>query len=309
MSSATLSIVSPGGTVSSRLVYFNNAAANDELLLPTSGVFPGWTADVVTAEPTLPVTIRAGKGGRINGEPAESLTVTGIHVTVIAIGRADFVLTHVANDHGTVPEVADILQRVQAISYAGNTMTGDCDLVVTGNLTVTGSTTTLGSHDVSVKDKNVVLGEGSTTDAQATGGGLTLRGATDKTIAWHASTSSGNPHAWSVSDDLEVAGSLVANRVVPRTGGAVEVAGDLQVSGSVSAGSLAYAASSDFNAYLSRKQNVSTLAAVMRRGGYLAGFVGKYHIGRALQPAECLPLVSGPNASLAQAEVASAKVA
>ena len=63
-----------------------------------------------------------------------------------------------------------------------------------------------------------------------------------------------------------------------------------------------------FQAYLSRKQNVSTLAAVMRRGGYLAGFVGKYHIGRALQPAECLPLVSGPNASLAQAAASSTAV-
>ena len=63
-----------------------------------------------------------------------------------------------------------------------------------------------------------------------------------------------------------------------------------------------------FQAYLSRKQNVSTLAAVMRRGGYLAGFVGKYHIGRALQPAECLPLASGPNASLAQAAASSTEV-
>ena len=63
-----------------------------------------------------------------------------------------------------------------------------------------------------------------------------------------------------------------------------------------------------FQAYLSRKQNVSTLAAVMRRGGYLAGFVGKYHIGRALQPAECLPLVSGPNASLALAAASSTEV-
>ena len=50
---------------------------------------------------------------------------------------------------------------------------------------------------------------------------------------------------------------------------------------------------------ISRASRMSTLAAVMRRGGYLAGFVGKYHIGRALQPR--VPAADGPNASLAQA--------
>jgi len=73
-------------------------------------------------------------------------------------------------------------------------------LVVTGNLTVNGTTTTVNSTTISVDDINVVLGDtASPTDTSANGGGITLKGATDKTINWVQSTA-----AWTSSEDFNL---------------------------------------------------------------------------------------------------------
>jgi hypothetical protein len=59
------------------------------------------------------------------------------------------------------------------------------DLTVGGDLTVNGTVTSVNSTTVTIDDKNIELGStASPTDAGADGGGITLKGATDKTIAW-----------------------------------------------------------------------------------------------------------------------------
>ena len=59
------------------------------------------------------------------------------------------------------------------------------DLTVWGNLVVEGTTTTIDSTTVTVDDKNIELGSVDTpTDTTADGGGITLKGASDKTIVW-----------------------------------------------------------------------------------------------------------------------------
>ena len=61
--------------------------------------------------------------------------------------------------------------------------------VIDGNLTVNGTTTTVNSTTVTVDDKNIELASvASPSDAIANGGGITLRGTTDKTINWLSST-------------------------------------------------------------------------------------------------------------------------
>jgi hypothetical protein len=73
-----------------------------------------------------------------------------------------------------------------SIGYTGSgTVTVGNDLTVTGNLTVNGTTTTVNSTTVNVDDKNLELGSVDTpTNTTADGGGITLKGATDKTIIW-----------------------------------------------------------------------------------------------------------------------------
>ena len=62
-------------------------------------------------------------------------------------------------------------------------------ITIPGNLTVSGTTTTVDTVNLTVKDKNIELGVVSTpSNTTADGGGITLKGASDKTITWVNST-------------------------------------------------------------------------------------------------------------------------
>ena len=65
------------------------------------------------------------------------------------------------------------------------------DLRVTGDLLVEGDTTTVNVATIEVEDKNIELGKvSSPTDVTAEAGGITLKGATDKTFNWYSATDS-----------------------------------------------------------------------------------------------------------------------
>ena len=92
------------------------------------------------------------------------------------------------------------------LPIAGGTLSGN--LTVTGNLTVNGTTTTVNSTTVSVDDKNIELGAVySPTDTTADGGGITLKGTTDKTILCVNATDS-----WTFNQNVEL-GSGYAYRI------------------------------------------------------------------------------------------------
>ena len=74
-------------------------------------------------------------------------------------------------------------------------------ITIPGNLTVSGTTTTVDTVNLTVKDKNIELGVVSTpSNTTADGGGITLKGATDKTINWVNSTG-----AWTLSEHINIA--------------------------------------------------------------------------------------------------------
>jgi hypothetical protein len=74
-------------------------------------------------------------------------------------------------------------------------------LTVSGNLTVNGTTTNLNSTSLVIEDKNIVLADVDTpTDTTANGGGITLKGATDKTFNWVDATD-----AWTSSEHINLA--------------------------------------------------------------------------------------------------------
>lgn len=75
------------------------------------------------------------------------------------------------------------------------------DVNIAGDLTVSGTTTTLDTETLLVEDKNIELGVvESPTDTTANTGGITLKGATDKTIQWINSTD-----AWTFSEHIDIA--------------------------------------------------------------------------------------------------------
>ena len=76
-------------------------------------------------------------------------------------------------------------------------------VVIAGNLIVNGTTTTINSTTLTVDDKNIELGQvASQTDVTANGGGITLRGATDKTIIW--GLEGGSSTSWNSSEDFNL---------------------------------------------------------------------------------------------------------
>ena len=79
------------------------------------------------------------------------------------------------------------------------------NLTIVGNLTVQGTTSTISSTTITVTDKNLELGKvASPTDTTADGGGITLKGTSDKTFNWVDSTDS-----WTSSEHIELAANKV----------------------------------------------------------------------------------------------------
>jgi len=107
--------------------------------------------------------------------------------------------------------IVELAQDAPQLYYAcqyHSSMAGSIDigssasnLTVTGNLTVNGTTTNINSTNLVVEDKNIVLGDtAEPADATADGGGITLKGTTDKTFNWVDATD-----AWTSSEHINLA--------------------------------------------------------------------------------------------------------
>jgi hypothetical protein len=123
---------------------------------------------------------------RVGGATTLSSTLGVTGVTTLSgnlIANANSTLGDASTDSLTVNATSTFNAPV-TISGSNNLAVGG-NITVTGNLTVNGTTTTVNSVTMTIDDKNIELGSvASPTNATADGGGLTLRGATDKTIIW-----------------------------------------------------------------------------------------------------------------------------
>ena len=139
----------------------------------------------------------------VNGiyqRPTTNYTVSTTALTFTAsLADTDEVDVHHMSIRSTVSHVAD-----------GSVTSAKLDdnITITGNLTVNGATTTVNSTTVSVDDKNMELAAtASPSDSTADGGGITLKGTTDKTIVWENDT-----NQWNVNQKwTENAGSSFAH--------------------------------------------------------------------------------------------------
>jgi hypothetical protein len=157
-------------------------AADDQLaIVDTSGVA------------TKKITPGALTGGSI------SLLSTGaIPVAKIAYGTARQLLQ--TNAGATSVEWASDIDVPGTLDVTG-IATFDDNVIIQGDLTVNGTTTTIDTQTLLVQDKNIEMGVVTTpTDLTADGGGITLKGATDKTINWLNATG-----AWTSSEDIDLA--------------------------------------------------------------------------------------------------------
>jgi len=96
------------------------------------------------------------------------------------------------------------------------TITG-VNLTLSGDLTVNGTTTTINTTTLQVEDKNIELGKvSSPSDTTADGGGITLKGASDKTITWINATDS-----WDFNQNINVTSGEI--KILGAEGGAAQI--------------------------------------------------------------------------------------
>jgi hypothetical protein len=176
-------------------------------LIETLGAVPGL---IVFADNTQTANLQewysAGAGGTVaTVSPAGLITtasdiaVNGGDITTTSTGTAT-----VFNTNATTLNLGGAATTVSIGAGSGTTTVNNA-LVVTGDLTVNGTTTTMNTTTISVDDKNIELGAvASPTDVTADGGGITLKGATDKTFNWVDATD-----AWTSSEHMNLASGKV----------------------------------------------------------------------------------------------------
>lgn len=151
------------------------------LSLPTS-IFDV-TGSPVTTTGTLSATLDTQTANYVWAGPTSGGAATPAFRALVAADIPDLSTTYLSTTGGTISS----------------------NLTISGDLTVNGTTTTINSTTLAVDDKNIVLGDVATpTDSTADGGGITLKGATDKTFSWSNTTDS-----WTSSEDLDVASGKV----------------------------------------------------------------------------------------------------
>jgi cytoskeletal protein CcmA (bactofilin family) len=121
-----------------------------------------------------------------------------IAVAKLADGAARQLLQTAAN--GTDVEWASNIDIPGTLDVTG-AATFDGAVTIQGDLTVNGTETIINTQTLDVEDKNIVIGKVDTpTDTTADGGGITLKGTTDKTINWVDATD-----AWTFSEHIDLA--------------------------------------------------------------------------------------------------------
>jgi hypothetical protein len=143
---------------------------------------------------------------QLDAKSTESKTETLTNKTLTSPKiNEDVAITATATELNYVDGVTSAIQtQLNALApKADPTFTGTISaaaLTLSGDLTVNGTTTTINSTTLAVDDKNIVLGDVATpSDVTADGGGITLKGATDKTFNWVDATD-----AWTSSEDLNL---------------------------------------------------------------------------------------------------------
>jgi hypothetical protein len=132
------------------------------------------------------------------------LTITDGTVIVEGTTANDFETTLTFTDPTadrtiTFPDATGTVALTTGTTFSG--AVSGTDLTLSGNLTVNGTTTNINTTNLVVEDKNIILGDVETpSDVTADGGGITLKGATDKTFNWVDSTDS-----WTSSENIALA--------------------------------------------------------------------------------------------------------
>ena len=177
-----------GATTTLNLGYDSTAAS-------TTNINTGAVANATTKTVNIGTGGAAGSTTNVNIGSNAGGTTTINSGTVVGTSATQ----NVFNTTATTVNAFGAGTTISIGAGTGDTTVNN-NLTVAGNLTVNGTTTTVNSTTLSVDDKNIELGSiTSPTNITADGGGITLKGTTDKTFNWVNATGS-----WTSSEDLNL---------------------------------------------------------------------------------------------------------
>ena len=173
------------------------------IVTATSGLTSNGTTNLTPAGSNVTVAptgagqtiINSGTRGNIdNMNVGASTRGTGAFTTLTANGATTFTAGTSSSSSGTGTVVVTGGVGVSENLYVGG------NTVITGDLTVNGTTTTVNSTTVTVDDITLELGSvASPTDTTANGGGIILKGTTDKSILWDSANTN-----WTSSENFNL---------------------------------------------------------------------------------------------------------
>ncbi len=133
----------------------------------------------------------------------------------LTVNNGNVFLSNAASDKDLILNVRKGINQENAITissssrevrvyegYPDSVVTLGGNLIITGDLTVEGTTTTVNTATLTVEDKNIELAKNAVDNADANGGGLTLKAGSDpdKTLIWTTTSS-----AWNSSEHMNLA--------------------------------------------------------------------------------------------------------
>ena len=205
---------------------------------------PAFKSGITKAEVHTLLNIEDGATADQTAAEIRTLVGTGNNNFVPAAGSSGEFLKHdgtfgtpsyVANTDVDVSN-ANLLTRLAALESSGGTGdenivigtdSGDT-IVITGNLQVSGTTTTVNSTTVSLNDHNIVLDSGNSTSAVINGAGITLEGGSgdDATITYSTTGPKFELKLGSNYEDLQVDQLIAAS---------LDISGNVDVDGTLEA--------------------------------------------------------------------------
>ncbi|MBL4898200.1 MAG: hypothetical protein JKX76_01005, partial [Colwellia sp.] len=177
---------------------------SDEHIFTANQTFTNDTDSLVNSAVTIGTdSITTGTGGaELNMIVSSTATDANNYINM---GDDVSVQYQIINDTAT--------NELSIKTLAGNGMSMDSSgdtlftqsMVISGNLSVNGTTTTLNTEDLLIKDKNIELGvTASPTDITAANGGITLQGATDKSLLWKSGFGPDLEGSWKSSENFDL---------------------------------------------------------------------------------------------------------
>ena len=193
-------------------VQFRTTVTNAKQLIAADGSFK-------TAESFIPTVGDVTISGKVTVNAAVPLVLGTSQNNEIRVDTSNYAVTSniTGQDHQikikdssgikTAVEVKALTNRVGIFTEAPDaTLDVNGDTIIRGNLTVNGTSTLINSTSVQVEDVAIELAKVSVpTDTTADGGGIILKGATDKSIIWNKDTQDVAHSNWNISENVSIA--------------------------------------------------------------------------------------------------------